>query len=159
MGMYFCRIPQELMQLLKIFQTFLCLDALLLYILSKSILMCLLCWVYRLPYTSLNVKIYYLLHSKLSSGLLWWLIGQHLPANARDAGSIPGSGRSPGEEKATHSSILAWKSQWTEQPGMLLSTRHHKRLRDGLATKHNHKTKTKTKTFIKSMFVHSFTFD
>lgn len=27
-------------------------------------------------------KIYYLLHSKLSSGL-WWLIGKHLPANAR----------------------------------------------------------------------------
>ena len=26
------------------------------------------------------------------------------PANARDAGSIPGSGRAPGEETATHSS-------------------------------------------------------
>ena len=34
------------------------------------------------------------------------------PANggdARDAGLIPGSGRSPGEGMATHSSILAWK--------------------------------------------------
>ena len=31
------------------------------------------------------------------------------PANAdmRDAGSVPGSGRSPGEGTATHSSILA----------------------------------------------------
>ena len=29
------------------------------------------------------------------------------PANAGDAGLIPGSGRSPGGEKATHSSILA----------------------------------------------------
>ena len=30
------------------------------------------------------------------------------PANAVDEDSIPGSGRSPGEEMATHSSILAW---------------------------------------------------
>ena len=29
--------------------------------------------------------------------------------NAGDQGSIPGSGRSPGDEMATHSSILAWK--------------------------------------------------
>ena len=27
---------------------------------------------------------------------------------------IPGSGRSPGEGNATHSSILAWKIVWTE---------------------------------------------
>ena len=30
--------------------------------------------------------------------------------NAGDLGSIPGSGRSPGEGNATHSSILAWKN-------------------------------------------------
>ena len=30
------------------------------------------------------------------------------PANAGDAGSIPGSGRSPGDEMATHSSVLVW---------------------------------------------------
>ena len=29
--------------------------------------------------------------------------------NAGDPGSIPASGRSPGEEVATHSSILAWR--------------------------------------------------
>ena len=29
--------------------------------------------------------------------------------NAGDPGSIPGLGRSAGEGKATHSSILAWK--------------------------------------------------
>ena len=29
--------------------------------------------------------------------------------NVGDWGSIPGLGRSPGEEMATHSSILAWK--------------------------------------------------
>ena len=39
------------------------------------------------------------------------LMIKNLPANAvdaRDSGSIPGSGRSPGGGKATHSSILAW---------------------------------------------------
>ena len=41
---------------------------------------------------------------------------------AGDPGSIPGSGRSPGEEMATHSSILAWRIPWTEEPGRLQST-------------------------------------
>ena len=31
-------------------------------------------------------------------------------------GSISESGRSPGEEMATHSSILAWRIPWTEDP-------------------------------------------
>jgi len=31
------------------------------------------------------------------------------PANARDAGSIPGWGRVPEEEMASHSSCLAWR--------------------------------------------------
>ena len=41
------------------------------------------------------------------------------PANAgdiRDTGSIPGSGGSPGEGMATHSSILAQRIPWTEEP-------------------------------------------
>ena len=42
--------------------------------------------------------------------------------NAGDPGSIPGLGRSPGE-MATHSSILAWKISWTEEPGRLQSMR------------------------------------
>ena len=42
-----------------------------------------------------------------------------LPANAGDTGSIPGSGRSLEEEKATHSSILACRIPWTEEPGGL----------------------------------------
>ena len=41
--------------------------------------------------------------------------------NAGDPGSIPGSGRSPGEGNAIHSSILAWKIPWTEEPGRLQS--------------------------------------
>ena len=38
-------------------------------------------------------------------------------------GLIPGLGRSPGEGMATHSSTLAWKIPWTEEPGGLQSMR------------------------------------
>ena len=41
--------------------------------------------------------------------------------NARDLFSIPGLGRTPGEQTATHSSILAWRIPWTEEPGRLQS--------------------------------------
>ena len=34
-----------------------------------------------------------------------------------DPGSIPRLGRSPGKGMSTHSSILAWKIPWTEDPG------------------------------------------
>ena len=64
------------------------------------------------------------------------LVVKKLPANAgdiRDVGSIPGLGRSPGEGKvyivvcvsekamAPHSSTLAWKIPWMEEPGRLHS--------------------------------------
>ena len=42
------------------------------------------------------------------------------PANAgdiRDVGSISGFRRFPGEGMATHSSVLAWRIPWTEEPG------------------------------------------
>ena len=41
--------------------------------------------------------------------------------NEGDPGSIPRSGRSSGERMTTHSSILAWKIPWTEEPGGLQS--------------------------------------
>ena len=41
--------------------------------------------------------------------------------NAGDPGSIPGSGRSPEKEMATHSSTLAWKIPWMEEPCRLQS--------------------------------------
>ena len=52
------------------------------------------------------------------------LVVKNLPANAgdvRDAGSVPGSGTSLEEGMATHSSILAWRILWTEEPGKLQS--------------------------------------
>ena len=52
------------------------------------------------------------------------LVVKNVPTNAgdaRDASLIPASGRSPGEGKATHSSILAWRIPRTEEPGGLQS--------------------------------------
>ena len=49
-------------------------------------------------------------------------MGKNLFANAgdiRDEGLSPGLGRSLEKEMATHSSILAWKIPWTEEPGGL----------------------------------------
>ena len=42
-------------------------------------------------------------------------------SSARDPGSVPGSGRSPGEGSGTHSSILTWEIPWTEEPVALQS--------------------------------------
>ena len=46
---------------------------------------------------------------------------KNLPANAEDQHSIPGLGRSPGEEMASHSNILSWRIPWTDEPGGLKS--------------------------------------
>ena len=47
--------------------------------------------------------------------------GKESACNAGGPDSIPGSGRSPGEEMATHSSILAWEIPWTEESNGLQS--------------------------------------
>ena len=39
--------------------------------------------------------------------------GKESVCNAGNLGLIPGLGRSPGEEKGYHSSILAWRIPWT----------------------------------------------
>ena len=39
----------------------------------------------------------------------------------RGVASIPELGRSPGGEHAIHSSILAWKIPWAQEPGGLQS--------------------------------------
>ena len=80
-------------------------------------------------------------------GLPQWLSGRESTCNARDQGSIPGLGKSPGgghgkplqyssletqvrslgqedpleEKMPTHSSIFAWRIPWTEEPGRLQS--------------------------------------
>ena len=49
-------------------------------------------------------------------------MGKESACNAGDPGLIPGSGRSLEKEMATHSSILAWRIPWTEEPGELQSS-------------------------------------
>ena len=49
-------------------------------------------------------------------------MGKNTPANAGNAGLIPGSEDPLKKEMATKSSILAWKIPWTEEPGGLQST-------------------------------------
>ena len=53
------------------------------------------------------------------------------PAKAGDLSSVPGSGwEDPLEEEmATHSSMLAWRIPWTEEPGGLPSMGWHSRTR------------------------------
>ena len=55
--------------------------------------------------------------------------GKASAGNARDLGSIPGSGRSPGKRNSNHSSTLAWKIPWTEEPGRLQSMELQSRTR------------------------------
>ena len=59
------------------------------------------------------------------SGLPWWLSSKKFVGKAEDAGdasSISGWGSSsPGGGHGNHSSILAWKIPWTEEPGRLQS--------------------------------------
>ena len=52
------------------------------------------------------------------------LVVENLPAKAgdiSDVGSISGWGRSLEKGMATHSSILAWRIPWSEEPGGLQS--------------------------------------
>ena len=47
--------------------------------------------------------------------------GKESACNAGDPDLIPGLGRSSREGNTTHSSILAWRIPWTEEPGRLQS--------------------------------------
>ena len=46
-------------------------------------------------------------------------VGKESACSAGDPGLIPGLGRSLEKEMATHSTILAWRIPWTEEPGGL----------------------------------------
>ena len=83
-------------------------------------------------------------HTKevLSNSLLGFPGGsgrKNLPANAGDAGSIPGSGRSPGGGPG-NSRILAWRVPWTEKPGRLVHrvAKSQTRLKQLSACTHTH---------------------
>ena len=64
------------------------------------------------------------LGSMTTNGLPIWLSGKESTCNTRDPGdldSIAGLGRYLGGGYATHSSVLAWRIPWTEEPGRLSS--------------------------------------
>ena len=46
-------------------------------------------------------------------------VSKESACSAGDLGSSPWLGRTPGNKMANHSSILAWKIPWTEEPGGL----------------------------------------
>ena len=55
------------------------------------------------------------------------VVVKNLPANAGDSGdlsSVPGQGGPLEESVTTHSSIIAWRIPWTEEPGGLQSMGH-----------------------------------
>ena len=60
----------------------------------------------------------------VAAGRIWAslvasLVVKNPPANAGDSGLTPGSGDALAKGMATHSSILAWRIPWTEEPGGL----------------------------------------
>ena len=55
----------------------------------------------------------------LISQMVQWV--KNPPANAGDVGLILGSGNTLEEVMTTHSSVLAWRIPWTEEPGGLQS--------------------------------------
>ena len=81
------------------------------------------CWLRTAVQSNLTGSLLGTHASVLPLGLLGFPSGSGVknpPANAgdeEDVGFILGLGRSPEEETATHSSILAWEIPWTEEPG------------------------------------------
>ena len=65
-----------------------------------------------------------------------------LLANAGDAGSTPGQEDPLAKEMVIHSSVLAWKISWTEEPSGIQSMMSQ-RVRHSLVTKHAHTQKMK----------------
>ena len=63
---------------------------------------------------------------------------KNLPANAGDSGLTPGSGDALEKGMATHSSILAWRIPWTEEPGGLQSMRSQRVGHKVMTNTHTH---------------------
>ena len=61
-----------------------------------------------------------------TQGFLVTQLGEHLPAVQETWARFLGQKNPLEKEMATHSSTLAWKSPWAEEPGRLQSTGSHK---------------------------------
>ena len=83
--------------------------------------------IFLSPYFACNVYIYTYTHTHIYVCVCRALPGgsvvKNPPANAGDVVQSLGQ-EDPLEEMATHSSILAWRIPWTEEPGVLQSMGH-----------------------------------
>ena len=70
-----------------------------------------------LAYQAIGDSISALTCGSFFKGLLWWLRGKNQPAMQETRVKSLGREDSLKEEMATHSSIVAWKIPWTEEPG------------------------------------------
>ena len=67
----------------------------------------------KLYRNNLNPSLFHLIIHWMLANFPYGSAGKESSCNGGDLGSIPGLGRSPGEGKATHSSILTWRIPWT----------------------------------------------
>ena len=74
--------------------------------------------------------------SRTQGGFSGGLVVKNLPANAKDSGSIPGSGRSPGEGNGNPLQYCCLEILYTEVPG---SSRDYKRVRQDLVLNNNNR--------------------
>ena len=73
--------------------------------------------------------------------------------NAGDPGSIPGSGRSTGEQNDYPVVILVWRIPWTEEPGYSLWVHKESDITERLSShKHTHTHKSSNNPHITSFF-------
>ena len=74
-----------------------------------------LCWPKAIKYPMILAPLILIFHFPGGSD------GKASVYNAGDPGSSPGLGRSLEKEMAIHSSTIAWKIPWMEEPGRLQS--------------------------------------
>ena len=75
------------------------------------------------PQHDISHSTHYLVTALWQRGFPGGSYSRESTCNEGDPGSIPELGRSIEEGKATHSSNLAWKIPWTEEPGGLQTAR------------------------------------
>ena len=76
--------------------------------------------------TSLYHNCYFKVGTYLRLGFPGGAVVKNPHANARDASSVPGSGRSPGDGNGNPLQYACWEIPWTEEPQGLQSRGHKK---------------------------------
>ena len=95
------------------------LSSILIFSITSSKLFSLHLACHSRPFLCLLCSFLFSSHTVIFEGFPGGLDGKVSACNAGDPGSIPGSGRSPGEGNG-YPSILAWKIPWTEEHGAIV---------------------------------------